>query len=571
MKSIVKYLLLMALVVLSGCNKDEEILSDPMPEISKATETIYQIKEGRKVVLSPVVTNAEGASYEWSIDGKVISTSASYTFIAESVGTFYIDFEVSNSVGSDQISFRIDVLALQPPVVALYGRGGVYEVEAGVRTKIVAHTGGGKVDKYSWKIDGEESGDEESIFVEFENIGTHTLTLLATNEDGQSEASVTLNVVEHLSGSVHFPAALMSAQIYGDGSGDAYRNIPLGQSLALAPTIDNFHSPSFEWSIAGEVVSSSEVLLFTPDQVGRYDVQVVVRDADGYTLSAIVEVECCEAEGSYRRNATESSSDRWNKVYEYIPAAGQFINEQKSGFESVTTHPQAIAYAEKRLSAGDYLSLGGWGGAVVAGFDHSIANREGADFAIKGNTHEGSSEPAIVWVMQDVNGNGQPDDVWYELRGSEYESATSVRRYAVTYFRPVADKMSVMWSDNRGSEGKIERMQQHTQPSYYPLWISSESFTLYGSLIAPNTTQDGAGNYKNNPYAWGYADNQGSNSLASDAQSCGFDISNAVREDGEPMPLAYIDFVKVQSAINHTAGPLGEISTEIADIYEVQR
>ncbi|MBQ1213620.1 MAG: cell surface protein, partial [Tidjanibacter sp.] len=70
---------------------------------------------------------------------------------------------------------------------------------------------------------------------------------------------------------------------------------------------------------------------------------------------------------------------------------------------------------------------------------------------------------------------------------------------------------------------------------------------------------------------WGYADNEGSNTLASDAQNCGFDISNAVREDGEPMPLAYIDFVKVQCAINHTAGPLGEISTEIADINEVQR
>ena len=571
MKRLFSAAILSLMMLLVSCNRDIEILAEPGPEISSSSQLIFETKLNRSVTLAPVIANADDATYQWSIEGREVGSAPIYTFKAEQVGTFYIDFAVTTANGTDQTTYRVEVLALTPPVVALYGRGGVCEVEAGVRTQIVAHTGGGKANKYSWKIDGEECGDGESIFVEFENVGTHNLTLTATNEDGECEAAATLSVVEHLTGSVCFPAPLVSTEIYQADDTKAYRNIPLGQSIALAPTIENFRSPSFEWSIAGEVVSSSEILLFTPDAVGRYDVLVTVRDEDGYTLSTTVEVECCQAEGSFRRNTTEASTTRWNKLYEYIPAAGQFINEDKSGFDGVTTHAQALAYAEKRLKAGDYLSLGGWGGSVVAGFDHSISNGEGADFVIKGNTHEGSSEPAIVWVMQDVNGNGQPDDVWYELRGSEYDAATSLRRYAVTYFRPVAERMSVAWSDNRGSEGRVERTSQHTQPSYYPLWIPSESFTLYGSLIAPNTTQDAAGNYKNNPYAWGYADNEGSNTLASDAQSCGFDISNAVREDGEPMPLAYIDFVKVQCAINHTAGPLGEISTEIADINEVQR
>ena len=61
------------------------------------------------------------------------------------------------------------------------------------------------------------------------------------------------------------------------------------------------------------------------------------------------------------------------------------------------------------------------------GFDHSIANGEGADIVVKGNMHEGSSEAGIVWVSQDTNGNGQPDDEWYELRGSEYDAAFSDR------------------------------------------------------------------------------------------------------------------------------------------------
>ncbi len=571
MKRLFSALIFSLVLLLCSCNRDIEILAEPGPEISSSSQLIFETKLNRSVTLTPVVANADDATYLWSIEGRAVGSAPSYTFQAEQVGTFYIDFTVTTANGSDKTTYRVEVLALKPPVVALYGREGVCEIEAGVRTQIVAHTGGGKADKYSWKIDGKECGDGESVFVEFENVGTHNLTLTATNEDGESEAATTLSVVEHLTGSVCFPAPLVSADIYENRGSRAYRNISLGQSIALAPTIENFRAPSFEWSIGGEVVSRSEVLLFTPENIGRNDVRVTVRDEDGYTLSATVEVECCQAEGSFCRSATEASTTRWNKLYEYIPAAGQFINEDKSGFDAVTTHAQALAYAEGRLKAGEYLSLGGWGGSVVAGFDHSISNGEGADFVIRGNTHEGSSEPAIVWVMQDVNGNGQPDDVWYELRGSEYDAATSKRRYAVTYFRPVAERMSVAWSDNLGSEGRVERTSQHTQPSYYPLWIPSESFTLYGSLIAPNTTQDAAGNFKNNPYAWGYADNEGSNSLASDAQSCGFDISHAVREDGEPMPLAYIDFVKVQSAINSTSGPLGEVSTEITDIYEVQR
>ncbi|MBR4853894.1 MAG: PKD domain containing protein [Alistipes sp.] len=557
-------------LLLCSCNRDIEILAEPGPEISSSSQLVFETKLGRSVTLAPTISNADDATYQWSIDGRTVGSSPSYTFQAEEVGTFYIDFKVTTANGFDATTYRIEVLALTPPVVALYGRDGVYEVEAGVRTQIVAHTGGGNADNYSWKIDGEERGTGESIFVEFENVGTHNLTLSATNEDGQSEATITLSVVEHLTGSVRFPAPLVSAEIYEAGSSKAYRNIPLGMSIAISPTIENFRSPSFEWSIAGEVVSADEVLLFTPENIGRHEVQVTVRDEDGYTLSATVEVECCDVEGTFRRSATESSTEKWNKIYEYIPAAGQFINDSKSGFDVVTTHSQVIAYAEKRLKAGDYVSLGGWGGSLVAGFDHSISNDEGADFVIKGNTHEGSSEPAIVWVMQDVNGNGQPDDVWYELRGSEYDAPTSQRRYAVTYFRPVAEQMSVVWSDNRGSAGKIERMSQHKQPTYYPLWIPAESFTLYGSLIAHNTTQDGVGNFVNNPYAWGYADNAGSDSLASDAQSCSFDIANAVRDDGEPMPLAYIDFVKVQCAINHSAGALGEVSTEIVDIYEIK-
>jgi hypothetical protein len=58
-------------------------------------------------------------------------------------------------------------------------------------------------------------------------------------------------------------------------------------------------------------------------------------------------------------------------------------------------------------------SLGGWGGYIVFGFDHSVENGSGGDLYIRGNAFEGNSEAGVVWVMQDENGNGLPDDTWY--------------------------------------------------------------------------------------------------------------------------------------------------------------
>ena len=181
----------------------------------------------------------------------------------------------------------------------------------------------------------------------------------------------------------------------------------------------------------------------------------------------------------YRARTAESKAD-WNKVYEYTPAPGQFINETKTGgFDGTqTTQEAAIAYAEARMSevdgngnpAPNWVSLGGFGGYIIVGFDHSIDNSGSYDIGILGNSFSGSSEPGIVWVMQDENGNGLPDDTWYELAGSETGKPETIQNYAVTYYRPSEPKQPVKWKDNQGNSGEIDYLQQfHRQDYYYPL------------------------------------------------------------------------------------------------------
>ena len=271
------------------------------------------------------------------------------------------------------------------------------------------------------------------------------------------------------------------------------------------------------------------------------------------------------------RPATSSSSAQATRVFEYRPAPGQFINEtQLGGFDgSETTPAAAAAYAERRMRELNYVSLGAFGGYIVVGFDHSIDNRGGYDLAILGNAFDTNSEPGVVYVMRDENGNGLPDDTWYELRGSEYGKPETLHDYSVTYFRPDGEQQPVRWRDSFGEEGEIDFIRLHNQPSYYPAWIAEDSYTLTGVRLAPRTREE-EGRWVRAPYDWGYADNFSPTDRMTDddnpqaaAAPNHFKISNAVTADGRAANLKFIDFVKVQSAVNAKSGGLGEYSTEV--------
>lgn len=275
----------------------------------------------------------------------------------------------------------------------------------------------------------------------------------------------------------------------------------------------------------------------------------------------------------YYRAATDKSLAECSKVFEYTPAPGQFIGDGKAGFSGEElTAADAVSYAEKRMAEGKFLSLGGFGGYVVVGFDHSIDNRVGYDIAIGGNSFKGSSEPGVVWVMQDENGDGEPNDTWYELRGSESNAETTINDYSVTYYLPTAAGQSVRWSDSEGKEGEIDYLAAyHKQESYYPQWIKEDYYTLSGTrLAARNYDSSGNGTMWVQPaYGWGYADNFSDEDHTLEGGNMNLlDIANAIDSEGRAKDLKYIDFVKVQTAVNAKSGWLGEISTEITGFYD---
>lgn len=250
-------------------------------------------------------------------------------------------------------------------------------------------------------------------------------------------------------------------------------------------------------------------------------------------------------------------------VIEYRPAPGQFINERMS----VTTQPQADRWAQERLAAGSYVSLGAFGGYIVVRMPAPVANKTGYDFSISGNALPTNSEPGIVWVAADANG---VPGTWYELKGSDSD-ATS-RSYKVTYYRPAGAGDDVRWesedSDGNFDAGYIKHLPEYHSQAYYPAWITGDSYTLTGSFLAARTEL--AGNeWVNRPFDRGYADNFGTGADTDAVSSNGyyrynrFDITDAIDADGNPVTLGSIEYIKVQTAVLADAGPTGEVSTEV--------
>lgn len=551
-------------IITSSCNRDEVLTAD-LPEIIIEGDGIYSIKVGEELRLAPDYRNSDGASFEWRIGDDVVGTERAYIFMAEEAGEVYITITVTTDAGNDSEELRIDVTEPDTPAIDILMED--ITVAVGFKQTITATVRKSEYEcEISWSINDEEvATDVESIEFEATEVGTYHIVATASNPHGEASDSVTIEVVntEDLDLIYEFEATEY--------------HITEGRTLLIRPSkLNKSEGVTFLWKLDGEEQGANTNMshfLFNSSEVGTHTLEV---KATTYIntpreVSHTFTVDVIE-EGKYRRERTAASASVFSQVVEYLPAPGQFIGDMKTaGFSGdELTAEDARTYAESRLRQNNWVSLGAFGGSIVVAFDHSIANGDGADFSIKGNSFDGSSEPGVVWVMQDENGNGLADDIWYELKGSETGLDTTYQEYEVTYYRPTSSGMPVGWTDNRGESGTVDYLASfHNQPSYYPTWITADSYTLRGTrLEARNYDKSGNGSMWVQPaYDWGYADNASERDCIDAVNS--FDISNAIDILGKPIVLEYIDFVKVQSAVQAKSGWLGELSTEVCNFVEI--
>lgn len=278
------------------------------------------------------------------------------------------------------------------------------------------------------------------------------------------------------------------------------------------------------------------------------------------------------------------------RVLDYRPAPGQFVNTMPE-YEEGDTQEIMNSKVLDAIGGGrkGMITLGGYGGYVVVGFDHTIVNRKDeADFKVLGNAFKGSSEPGIIMVAYDRNKDGMPnDDEWYEIAGSGhngeeawYDAAKEAgnivelyKGYSITYKKPSVEPSTddamlqyIAWSDNMGNSGFKVKNKFHSQP-YYPQWIDEAELTFTGICLPQNGVNQGT---ESSPYfflssfSYGYADNVPDGDVKSD-----IDIDWAVDAEGKPANLLGVDFIKIYTGVNQENGWIGECSTEIMGVVDL--
>ena len=356
---------------------------------------------------------------------------------------------------------------------------------------------------------------------------------------------------------------------------------------------------TYQWLLDGKAIAETKNLEYMLDKIGKYDLQLSVTQT---SLIFTYEFALSVIPGGV--TPPDASSTAYiTKILDFMPAVGQFTNELPK-YETGDTQETMNAKVLKNIGNNKrgMISLGGFGGYVVVGFDHTIMNVAGKrDFRVIANAfysaanpnsnapEGGSCEPGVIVVAYDANKNGVPDDnEWYEIAGSSHVDPTKelwyskavtagndVKTYAnyeITYHRPTQEPTTaegklqyIKWENNQGQSGYKVKNQFHNQP-YFPLWAKGDKITFKGTCLPQNgMDESGQGSYYVlYKFLYGYADNE-----TNTKEEAAIDIDWAINDKGQKVNLPGVDFVKIYTGVNQENGWLGECSTEITNVEDL--
>ena len=458
----------------------------------------------------------------------------------------------------------------QPPVITWAEASARFRVYTGETLMLVPDIEGtDETTTYRWTMDGKVVSTDSHYSFTSNETGEFFIRLAVTNRYGSAEDEVKVTVSE--SENAELPALPAEHRLWCFPWTEI--NIAQGRAITVkAYLLQALASDSdITWTLDGQPVtgrSLNEFVVefpFSASTQGVHILNLTLQTADT-TATQDFTIHVCAPAGTYRRGATGQAMV--NQVYEYMPAPGHQVNGYiivGDSYPDDCTHEQAcdsvLAHFSRRWS----ISLGSQGGYLIAGFDHSVTNSNGDyDLCIKGNPFSYQSEPGIIWVSQDDNGDGLPNDQWFELAGSEYGTERHTTYYAITYYRPAARRSATAWRDIYGQTGYVPYLSYwNPHDTYWQPWVEGSEHTFFSSRLADRST------YVNGysdipPYDWGYVDNLGSDFVDGPAGKMNyFRLSNARYDDGQPARLDYIDFIKIQTAQTGSTPNLGDISTEI--------
>lgn len=445
---------------------------------------------------------------------------------------------------------------------------------------------------YKWLLDGEQIAATKNLEHIFGEQGVYSLRLVAAQGDISFTYDFTVTVTSD-------EYVLQKNDIKVDMPEGGF-TVTVNRLLRVTVESASDEGVSYVWYLDGEQIAATKNLEYMIETAGVYDLQLVAAQGDisfayDFTVTVVYD-------GSMP-DISDDATAYVTRILDFMPAVGQFVNSlpvYNAGDTQETMNDKVLAAIGN--NARGMISLGGFGGYVVVGFDHTIPNIEGLrDFRVLGNAFYaaenpdpdapdgGSCEPGVIMVAYDANGNGIPDDnEWYEIAGSAHEDPTAepwyekskaagndvnlYRNYRITYFRPekepeTAEEMDryIRWEDNQGNSGYKVKNRYHNQ-CYFPEWFEGDELTFTGTCLPQNAIDEsGLGTYYVlYKFRYGYADNE-----QNDLDDSSIDIDWAVNDKGQKVHLPGVDFIKIYCGINQENGWLGECSTEIMGVEDL--
>lgn len=235
-----------------------------------------------------------------------------------------------------------------------------------------------------------------------------------------------------------------------------------------------------------------------------------------------------------KNSAVEApKTDIVDQVVDYHPGQGGVSNTDLSAFQFIY---------EGKTAWYRFASLGGFGGYMTFSFDEPIMNDPknpyGIDFILYGNNFGYAPEPGNVMVSQDGT-------TWYTLAGSmQYELTTKQGVPATLLGKETIEAIQIAGTTKDGllSVGKLE-------PVYGYGDVHSCSQKLYAE------EDDYVTGIPGEIYSADHVNAIGD----------GFDLMWAVDQDGKPVKIDGIKFIRLQTAVDYSSG-FGPMSTEVGTI-----
>lgn len=334
-------------------------------------------------------------------------------------------------------------------------------------------------------------------------------------------------------------------------------------SILNIPASAEVTSPVYEWVLTknpinqtkDSIVGNTKDLRFVAVYPGAYELTLNVSSGDKKgSKKTIVNV----------TNEVKNYSPYITSLFDFDPAPGMFANDlYKVGFKKEDILRTALGRINE-TSVGYQLDLGGFGGSIIVGFDHTVVNVPGqSDFKVYGgdlSDKENPPAPGLIYVAYDKNGNGKPDDdEWYEMIGSQHTKANTIKNFKITYHKKAAGAPVVvggpndMFSDREhifcenNSPESYYMPRSKSRKEYYPLWASQTVVTYEGIKLNVDfvTARPGQATLWNfTPPQWGYVN----------AVNPDIDIDWAVDKNGNKANLPGINFIKVVNCVSEPMG-----------------